>query len=535
MPAGAIISPPDSAQNSSDEEDSSSWKNNTSQDLEELQDAVRRSFNGKKQPGSPQNETVEGQSQPKLHIDMPIREFDSSGPAEHAHTDTERLPSGARKISHSRSATEASFFENQNGNSSAVSLAPSDDSDEDFDGGKPALLRKKSGELVKPAIRPSSRHRSMPGTPTYSKAVHFCEDIQQVKHFLQVDRPIAVSAGTSPVDGRDDESEFPFGSKASAGVEWELRLTNFPRDTFERMSKPIRTERLYLTPDQKNMVGVVAVANLSFHKHVTARFTLDHWRTTSEVIAEYNNDPLQKPRKDGYDQFNFSIKLSDQANLEGRTLLMCMRYSVNGQEFWDNNDNMNYSVEFVKRSKPAEVKSSPVAASIGSRPIPRSRHNSAVSTSRPRSMPSFEDDFSSGFETDTSIKFRSGQGRGFGQPPRVTSGGSQFSTRYDFGASLTAALSQAQRQLSEPSEQRSQVGAQANGTSSIQPPPSSSIPARTGVAAPASSHTETPRTATLFANKQDMDSRAYQEFVNKFCFVGSKTATETSPAIGQLN
>lgn len=537
MPAGAITTPPDSGQTSDDEE-SSQRGDRGAEKFGELHDAVHRSFDSSKHTGSPENEPANsGQNHPKLHLDLPPRDFDPPSPNEQVAPIPRKLSSAARKISHSRSATEDSFFDAQHPQSEGGTPAPSDESDEDFGSGKPPLLRKKSGELVKPAIRPVSRrkHSSMPGTPTYSKAVHFNDNIEQVKHFLMVDRPIAVSAGASPVDGHDEEHEFPFGFKASREVEWELRLKNFPRESLERMTKPVRVERLYLTPDQKNLVGVVVVANLSFYKQVIARFTLDYWRTTSEVVGEYNNDLRQKARDDGYDQFHFSIKLSDQANLETRTLLLCIRYNVGGQEYWDNNDNMNFSVEFAKKEKPSAVHHH-TAAPAASAPIPRSRHNSSASTGRPRSMPSFEDDFSSGFDTDSMIKFRSSGGKrqSLANARQNPPGSSQFSTRYDFGASLSAALSQAQAQsqMRDRDLRKAQFAAnaasdQAEQTEASRP---STLPARTGVVAPVNSHIQTPRHDNLIATNQAMDSRAYQEFVSKFCFVGAKPGAESAMA-----
>lgn len=523
MPAGAVISPPESPADTS--QDNSPQDAQDSTRLRELQDAVRRSFSPTKRSGSPQNEPADIERKAKLHIDLPIREAHNFGESE-ASTPREALPrtppprlsASARKISHFRSATDSSILETP---SAGASLAPSDDSEEEFPDGKPPLLRKKSGELVKPAIRPNARrkHSSMPGTPTYSKAVHFGEEIEQVRHFLQVDRPIAVSAGASPVDGHEEEVEFPFGFQSSQGPEWELRLKNFPRDSLERMSKPVRVERLLLSPDQKTLIGVVAVANIAFHKQVTARFTLDYWRTTSEVIAEYSND-TRSPRNDGYDQFNFSIKLSDQANLELRTLLLCVKYSVGGQELWDNNDSMNYQVEFAKREKkPAKdtngAKTAPVTQS--SQPIPRSRHNSpSFKAERPVSMSTLEDDFARG---DTAIKFRN-NALGNNLAARTSNSGPQFSTRYDFGASLTAALSQAQAELGN--------GVAANGVparSARRPqvkadlppqPPPTGLPPRTGVVPPANTQAATP--AVALADKQSMDSKAYEDFINKFCF-----------------
>lgn len=524
MPAGAVISPPESPEDASQSNSPHDAQDSTR--LRELQDAVRRSFSPTKKSGSPQNEPVDHERKAKLHIDLPIREAhnredsETSTPGEALPpTPPSRLSANARKISHSRSATEPSIFESQ---SAGASQAPSDDSEEDYaDGSKPPLLRKKSGELVKPAIRPNARrkHSSMPGTPTYSKAVHFGEEIEQVRHFLQVDRPIAVSAGASPVDGHESESEFPFGFQGSQGPEWDLRLKNFPRDSLERMSKPVRIERLLLSPDQKSLIGVVAVANIAFHKQVTARFTLDYWRTTSEVIAEYSTD-TRSPRNDGYDQFNFSIKLSDQANLELRTLLLCVKYAAAGQEHWDNNDNMNHQVEFAKKErKPSKETSGAKTAPVvpGSQPIPRSRHNSAsFKAERPLSMSSLEDDFSRG---DTAIKFRN-NALGNNLAARNANGGPQFSTRYDFGASLTAALSQAQAELGSRSglngaPQRSARRPQVKVDVPQQPPPTG-LPPRTGVTAPANTQTATP--AVALADKQNMDSKAYEDFINKFCF-----------------
>jgi hypothetical protein len=89
-----------------------------------------------------------------------------------------------------------------------------DDNEDDGQQIKSILPPKKSGELVKPTINVSSlrspssmpgnptpkvsssqRPLSTPGTPNYPKVVHFNEDMEQVHHFLQVDRPISIKNG----------------------------------------------------------------------------------------------------------------------------------------------------------------------------------------------------------------------------------------------------------------------------------------------------------------------------------------------------
>ena len=466
-----------------------------------------------------------------------------------------RLSAEARKISHSRSTTDASAFFDFPRNkfdSPARSASESDvDDDDDEDDElriKPSLIRKKSGELVRPALRASSTRRrpsSMPGTPTYSKAVHFQDSsLEHVRHFLQVDRPIAVSAGSSPVDSFDDENEFPFGedesSPPSPPFEWEIRLANFPQRSAERGFLPIRTERVYLSTDTKILQGDVVVRNLAFHKLVVARFTLDYWKTTSEVLAEYNNDVRVKQTAQGCDLFTFRIKLEDQANLENKTMFFCVRYSVNGQDYWDNNNSVNYQVDFSKKTKPQNGKQGTQAKN--SRPLnalPRSRPSATFSSPRPRSMPSFDDfagsenpyEFSSfpqpsALVGDSPIRFKNkpctkeivadAPGR-----PKASGNQQAFGNRYDFGASLSAAIQASStspgdrgecssKPMSNKQIERSPVvGNAVNGSESGQQK----------VADP-------PKPVALTSEKPSLQSQSYHELLDKYCFVRSGTKKE---------
>ncbi|GJD05507.1 hypothetical protein ColKHC_14332 [Colletotrichum higginsianum] len=140
------------------------------------------------------------------------------------------------------------------------------------------MVRKKSGELVRPAFALLPLAGDLPAClhTDFLQAVHFDSHLEHVRHFLQVDRPLAVSAGSSPVDNYDSDTEYPF-----------------PGD--ER-----RSARTPLTND----LGVGANTRTRFPK-----------------------------RSRPHDRFTFTIKLSDLANLETKTLFFCIRYNVNGQEF----------------------------------------------------------------------------------------------------------------------------------------------------------------------------------------------------------
>jgi hypothetical protein len=472
IPSGAVISPPESAGNSSDEESSP-----TDMGHVDLIDAAIRTLKAQK--------INEDQEQEKKEVAA--------------------LTPEARKISHSRSSTEGSF---------RLLSDTIETSSESENGGspKPPMVRKKSGELVRPALRSKRRPSSMPGTPTFSKNVHFDSQLEHIRHFLQLDKPTAVSANTSPVESYVEETEYPFDKKSPSAVEWEIKLPNFPTNQAIRKQQPVRLERVFLSTDRKSLVGVVFVANLAFHKHVVARFTVDYWKTVSEVTAEYNDDIRKKQVQDGFDRFDFSIKLSDITDLESKTLLVCIRYVVNGEEHWDNNENMNYQVQFVKKAAGGDKDQSQTRDR--SRALPRSRHNPSIAA-RPRSMPpSSFDDFGSAFDGADSHD----EGMGFkltavdshdlfeAPKPREKANRQAFGNRYDFGLSLSAARS------SGATEDRTTLAAKAKSMSS-----------RGESLTTVHAHRNTFQ-PSIVTGKPHLESPTYKELVDKYCFYGSLKA-----------
>ncbi|KAJ5928635.1 phosphatase regulatory subunit [Penicillium verhagenii] len=528
IPPGAIISPPESAPNSDEES-----PHQSSIKLEDLEAAFKAIEQRKESspermgPTARGNEARSSSSQPH------------SLPALNTKPNHLRLSKTARKISHSRSSTDPAITLRQE---EALTSSP-DDSDVEISP-KPMMVRKKSGELVRPALRPATARRrpsSMPGTPVYAKAVHFDSHLEHIRHFLQLDRPLAVSAETSPVDDHDTEGEFPFRQQQedkTPAWEWELRLANFPKDSSIRATNPVRLERLFLSGDRNVLVGSVAVANLSFHKHVAARFTFDHWRTVSEVSAVFCHDVRRKHAADGSDRFSFEIKLDDQANLENKTLFICIRYNVDGQEYWDNNNGLNFQVDFHKAIKTI----APNKPSSGSRPaLPRSRTFTGSHT-RPHSMPPSFDDFP---EISKNVPFNNPFDDPKGSPLTKVSSDDMdtcgppkrrekpspqaFGNRYDFGASLTAAI------RTKPPVDRTTLTTRAR---SGQPTGADAKPTRKvsenlrGESSPVSKScdgapAETPKPSSLVSSKPCLESSVYKELVDKYCFYGSSKSSTT--------
>ncbi|KAJ3805900.1 carbohydrate-binding module family 21 protein [Lentinula aff. lateritia] len=292
------------------------------------------------------------------------------------------------------------------------------------------VVRKKSGQLVKPSLKtskstfksslnvtPGGFTKSEPATPTVPKAVKFDSRLEHVKLFLAEQRPLAVSRDGSPTDDTSGtESDFPsfiFGDKKNEVL--KMVVTNMPPSLNENADLVLEEMKLGL--DEVSIVGRVIVRNLSFQKWVAVRFTFDDWQTTSEVTAKHIES-----RNSEFDVFGFSIRLSDLiARIEEKILVLAIRYNVNGREIWDNNFGRNYVAKFSKEMPNKPLDSPMVATSAPGSDISdlHSRlekvvkkmdaDNAAISTplfSRPTSIPS-------DLKTDISL-----------------------ASRYDFGVSL---------------------------------------------------------------------------------------------------
>lgn len=520
MPSGAVISPPESAASGSDDEETSAKSDDTKdQNMKSLRVAVSQIPQGKS--GSPEQTTASS-----VVLDDTSRPLKSAMKTSFSTSALSDLTSRR----HSRSATDPSVSLSADNSAMASS-----ESEEDLKY-KPQMVRKKSGELVRPALRSANHRRplSMPGTPVFSKAVHFDSHLEHVRHFLQVDRPLAVSAGSSPVEAYDSDTEYPFptgekksGQPRTPPFEWELATTNFPRDNNPiRRSLPARLEKVWLAKDQKSMMGSVAVANLAFHKSVVCRFTLDDWKTTSEVAAEYSQAILPKDTANGHDRFTFTIQLADTANLECKTLYFCVRYAVNGQEYWDNNNGLNFQVDFQKKHLPQNGKKNFQGSSskpINSLPRSNRRQGGQNMLPRPVSFPASFNDFGSesafkltqplheylGEPDSTGLRLRTKSFNSLASDnldKTLTSpSGAAFSNRYDFGASLTAAV-QAAKDAPAADKDALYMKGNVRGSS----PPSLGHSANII----STSHmVVTPAVNTTLA------SSSYEELVNKYCFV----------------
>ncbi|GME85447.1 unnamed protein product [Ambrosiozyma monospora] len=220
------------------------------------------------------------------------------------------------------------------------------------------LVRKKSGELVKSSLKLNTlgNSKSAPTTPSY-KSVHFGIDIA-VKYFDQKDKPSTISAGNSPYNSDDDDDDIDQARdrdlESGRGLSmygdyddedegltfdsifhvardyirtssdrnlskfkrlmapWNLDASQFPkvcyRDEIDQET-PIFLERCFLNVEKTELMGHVAVKNISYTKSITLRYTYDNWKTVMNVDASYVPEIPRLLKKNSYDRFLFKISV----------------------------------------------------------------------------------------------------------------------------------------------------------------------------------------------------------------------------------
>ncbi len=89
---------------------------------------------------------------------------------------------------------------------------------------------------------------------------------------------------------------------------------------------------------EQYLYGTLWVTNDNYRKNVIVKYTFNQWLNTYEYKARHlchSNDFRN------IDQFEFTIDIPDDID----RIDFILRYCVNGQEHWDNNEGNNYTLE----------------------------------------------------------------------------------------------------------------------------------------------------------------------------------------------
>ncbi|KAI9264829.1 putative phosphatase regulatory subunit-domain-containing protein [Sporodiniella umbellata] len=176
--------------------------------------------------------------------------------------------------------------------------------------------------------------RSVPYQPLHElpkkkKSVSFKEPLEEVVYFDKAQPPQKLL-----------QKE---GSMASL---YRLTKTNWVRFSLAEKERKVRMEQVELKDGddeltQKDCIllaGQCRASNLAYEKLVSVRYTLDAWCSYKETTAGFK----ESIPNTSWDRFVFSFPI--QTKEVSQTIQLVLRYSVNGQEYWDNNLGSNYTV-----------------------------------------------------------------------------------------------------------------------------------------------------------------------------------------------
>lgn len=114
-----------------------------------------------------------------------------------------------------------------------------------------------------------------------------------------------------------------------------LRAVRTNKLEVEQIS-PVENEPLAFT-------GVIRVSNISFHKAVYIRSTMDNWVTYFDHPAEY----VQGSHDGDTDRFSFKLSFAPPYVTHDSRIEFVVRYETSEGDFWANNFSMNYAVSLL--------------------------------------------------------------------------------------------------------------------------------------------------------------------------------------------
>ncbi|KAH8651329.1 putative phosphatase regulatory subunit-domain-containing protein [Xylariales sp. PMI_506] len=170
-----------------------------------------------------------------------------------------------------------------------------------------------------------------------NKKVRFSGNLEHVRYFNSSESPSAgrTSYPTADITDRNGAAAVEF---------WRLRTPNLPSNRSPSTKHPACLERLYLSRDSNDIIGVVRVLNIAFEKLVAVRYSFDNWQTILDLSAQYKTEADSSGE---CDRFQFAIKLDDRPTERQAVLHLCVWYRVNGEEFWDNNEGLNFRLQLI--------------------------------------------------------------------------------------------------------------------------------------------------------------------------------------------
>ncbi|XP_055508338.1 protein phosphatase 1, regulatory subunit 3Da [Leucoraja erinacea] len=201
--------------------------------------------------------------------------------------------------------------------------------------------------LLQPTVR--KRAKSCPGSPEErrgsnrsdgSSRVRFADslglELTEVRNFDSSVEPTVPSHVLASYSATDPTEHVIWVQR------FKMEFTN-PKDD-ENFSERLNSQKVCLealTESELVISGTILVINLAYHKEVTVRYTCTDWSLFTDVSALFESNVDGK-----MDRFTFSLNPTTHMLPAATCLQFAIKYSVDGVEFWDNNNGINYKMTY---------------------------------------------------------------------------------------------------------------------------------------------------------------------------------------------
>lgn len=223
-----------------------------------------------------------------------------------------------------------------------------DDEDEDDDGTNVRLIprcspvpRKRGASIYDETAEYMRIHQALSAGKRVSFADTTGGDLIDVKEFAAYD------SEDEEVSARWEEEEAKY-RKPEREPTFAVR-PEFQAPEGDALLQAVRAGKLEVErvtaveSEPLAFAGVVRVLNVSFHKAVYVRSTMDNWATHFDHPAEY----VQGSHDGDTDQFSFKLSFAPPYITHGSRIEFVVRYETSDGDYWANNSSMNYSVTLL--------------------------------------------------------------------------------------------------------------------------------------------------------------------------------------------
>ena len=197
-----------------------------------------------------------------------------------------------------------------------------------------------------------SRSKRNQGT-TLKKTVSFADEnglkLSSIREFTE-------SPNSPPTLRRGLLSSLTRGAKADVTEKAPI-VIQFPQPASDYFQFREKLERLNVSLENVilkdyNLLGTVKVKNIAFEKKVKIRCTYDDWESSTDFYATYVSN-RQLNAHSPYDTFSFELSIPPNFDPK-KNIQFVICYEVDGDDFWDNNNEANYVVSSRDWNSPCE-------------------------------------------------------------------------------------------------------------------------------------------------------------------------------------